>query len=197
MGFTSLAEAEGKLRSLGYEYAFQAAFPNSSQTLSAEHYGVAIEAYEATLTTPGPFDAYLQGDDEALSAQAQKGLALFLDTGCAGCHHGPLLGGNSVQTFGIFGRYWEATGSEQIDIGLAHQTQKAEDNYRFRVPMLRNIALTAPYFHDGSVRTLSEAVDIMARLQLSTTLAPEDIGALGAFLETLSGETPPHFAPPD
>jgi cytochrome c peroxidase len=196
MGFSSKEEAVELFARLGYLPAFRAAFPGDAQPLSAGNYGRAIEAYKATLTTPAPFDRFLAGDDAALTVQQKSGLRAFVATGCAGCHNGPLLGGTTLQRFGVLREYWLETGSANIDPGRYAITKKEEDRYRFRVPMLRNVARTAPYFHDGSIDRLDRAVSIMAAVQLGRTLNDATVAAIVAFLESLSGEIPLNFAPP-
>ena len=148
------------------------------------------------LKTPAAFDRYVGGEDGALSARQKKGLDAFIETGCASCHSGPLFGGTMFRKFGVNGDYWSATKSQKIDEGRFAVTKKEEDKYVFRVPMLRNIARTAPYFHDGSVGKLEDAIAIMARLQLGKTLDDAAVGDIAAFLESLSGETPVNYAPP-
>lgn len=151
---------------------------------------------EATLLTPGPFDRYLSGDDEALTAPQKLGLRLFSQVGCADFHRGPLLGGKGLRRFGVKKEYWTATGSEKRDEGLFESTKVESDRYRFRVSMLRNIARTGPYFHDGSVNGLREAVQIMADVQLGERLPDEKAGAIVPFLELLTGEVPKDYGPP-
>ncbi len=196
MGFASLEEAERKMRELGYEADFRRAYPDEAEPVSAASYGRAIEAYERTLITPAPFDAFLSGDDGALSTEQKAGLKTFVDIGCAECHSGPLLGGDSFQLFGVTQDYWTATGSAQIDPGRYEDTQKEMDKYVFRVSMLRNIARTGPYFHDGSVKDLGKAVQVMANVQLDVTLTDADLANLVAFLDALTGQVPAHFSPP-
>lgn len=196
MGFASKDAGIKKLAALGYEPAFHKAFPNDAEPLSARNYGRAIEAYEATLATPAPFDRFLAGDDRALSAAQQAGLRVFIATGCASCHNGALLGGTALQRFGVKKDYWTETGSEKIDTGRFAATKKEEDRYVFRVPMLRNIGKTAPYFHDGSVADLGRAVRVMASVQLGKTLDDKSASAIVAFLDSLSGGVPANYAPP-
>ena len=126
----------------------------------------------------------------------QAGLRAFIDVGCAGCHNGPLLGGTSYQRFGLTRDYWALTKSASPDPGRFAITKQEEDRNVFRVPMLRNVAKTAPYFHDGSVARLDEAVRVMGALQLGRTLDEDTVNAIVAFLETLTGEIPPNYAPP-
>ena len=123
-----------------------------------------------------------------------------MSMGCAGCHNGATVGGQSFQKFGITEDYWLATGSKEMDLlkgrdkGRYHDTKKDEDLYIFKVPQLRNVAMTPPYFHDGSVATLDDAVRVMARLQLGQKISDADVALIVAFLETLSGDVPPQFA---
>lgn len=196
LGFESPEAAVQRLRELDYEAAFSAAFPGESDPVSTRHFGTAIEAYEATLLTPAPFDRYLNGEHSALTKDQKAGLQLFIDKGCVDCHHGPLLGGESLEKFGTVRDYWTETGSKQVDEGLFLTTKKEEDRYRFRVSMLRNVAKTAPYFHDGSVSELADAVRIMGTVQLGIELPDTELTALVAFLRSLSGEVPTHYSPP-
>ncbi|UJF25085.1 cytochrome-c peroxidase [Suttonella sp. R2A3] len=149
----------------------------------------AIGAFERTLMTPSRFDAFIAGDAEALSEQELLGMQSFIDNGCVACHRGVNLGGDQFQKFGLVkGPYWQFTGSEQQDSGRFEVTQAESDKFIFRVPTLRNVAHTYPYFHDGSVSSLDNAVQIMAMAQLGKELPEADIANMVAFLETLSGE---------
>jgi cytochrome c peroxidase len=196
MGFVTRDALLPVLRSAGYEAAFRSAFPDDPEPIGTRNYGRAIEAYEATLATPAPFDRFLAGDASALDRRQKAGLRTFIDRGCVGCHDGALLGGGTFQRFGLFDDYWRVTGSSRVDSGRYAITKRDTDRYVFRVPMLRNVALTAPYFHDGSVPTLDAAVRAMAVLQLGRALGNDDVASIVAFLESLSGEVPAHYAPP-
>lgn len=147
----------------------------------------AITEFERTLVTPDSrFDRWLRGDEAALSAQELEGYRIFKLFGCAGCHNGPAVGGRTYQVMGSLNRFETdnpATGREAL-------TGRRSDRMRFKVPTLRNIELTYPYFHDGSARTLREAVDTMAWVQLNRRLAPEDNNSIVAFLRTLTGVLP-------
>jgi len=178
----------------GYAPLFQAAFPKDAHPLTVKSIAMAIAAYERTLVTPSRFDTYLAGDVAALSPAARAGLQTFMRTGCAACHNGVGVGGGMYQKFGIVEDYWIATGSRIIDKGRADVTKDPADLHVFRVPSLRNVAMTAPYFHDGSVATLPEAVRVMARVQLGLKLADPEVNDIVAFLESLTGELPPEFA---
>jgi cytochrome c peroxidase len=178
----------------GYAPLFAAAFPNEPQPMTIQNIAKAISAYERTLLTPSPFDAYLAGNQEALAPAARAGLTKFINTGCVACHNGVGIGGGMYQKFGVVEDYWKATGSDPIDKGRSDVTKDPADLYVFRVASLRNVARTPPYFHDGSVATLPEAVTVMARVQLGVTLSEADTRDIVAFLENLTGELPVNFA---
>ncbi len=192
-------EAEEKLKSLGYRPLFEKAFPNEADPVNAENWAKAIGAFERTLLTPAPFDRYLKGDQRAISKEAKIGLEKFMSVGCAGCHNGVTVGGQMYQKFGLLEDYWLATGSKEVealkgrDMGRWHDTQKPEDKFIFKVPQLRNVAMTPPYFHDGSVQKLDDAVRVMARLQLGKQLSDEDVKHIVTFLNTLTGDVPKTF----
>ncbi len=197
MGFATSEAAVQRLQELGYEPAFRKAYPNDTTPVSAANYGRAIEAYEKTLSTPSAFDRFLSGDNSAMSGPQKRGLQMFMETGCTTCHSGPLLGGGTLEMFGVVKDYWTATGSENIDLGRFEDTKQDDDKYVFRVSMLRNVARTGPYFHDGSVRELRKAVQIMADVQLGNSLTDEQAESIVEFLKALTGEVPEHFSPPE
>jgi cytochrome c peroxidase len=178
----------------GYGPLFAAVFSDEPQPMMIQNIAKAISAYERTLLTPSPFDAYLAGNQEALSSSARAGLAKFINTGCMACHNSVGIGGGIYQKFGVVEDYWKATGSDPVDKGRADVTKDPADLYVFRVASLRNVAMTPPYFHDGSVATLPEAVKVMARVQLGVTLSEADARDIVAFLESLTGELPASFA---
>ena len=196
MGFGSKDAGIAKLAELEYAPRFRAVYPQDAQPLNPQNYARALAAYQATLVTPAPFDRFLAGDDGALGTRQQAGLRAFMATGCGGCHHGPNLGGSMLQRFGVVKEYWSETGSQKIDQGRFAVTKKEEDRFVFRVPMLRNVAKTAPYFHDGSVDSLERAVRIMASVQLGRALDDATLGDIVAFLESLTGAVPSNYAPP-
>jgi len=173
-----------------YQDMFAAAFPESKKPLTYENIRLAIAAFERTLLTPSKWDDYLKGNTAALSEQEQKGLETFISVGCITCHTGSLIGGNMFQKFGLFGNYWELTGSENIDLGRMKETNNEMDKYMFKVPSLRNIAKTWPYFHDGSVKDLKEAAVIMAKLGLNKDLTEEQADDIVIFLNALTGDLP-------
>jgi cytochrome c peroxidase len=196
MGFAKADDVVPVLKQLAYDDAFRAAFPGSADPVTSANYAKALQTYQRTLRTPAPFDAFLKGDNQALSQRQLAGLQKFVANGCVACHGGALLGGNAFQKFGIVQDYWKATGSTTIDAGRFTATKNEADRYVYRVPMLRNIDKTGPYFHDGSVDKLDDAVRIMASVQLGRQLPDEDVGDIVAFLRSLTGAIPQHYAAP-
>ena len=179
-GFESADEFEAKLAALpGMPERFAALFPGE-RPLSLANFGAALGAFERTLVTTSRFDRWLDGDDAALTAAEKKGLATFISTGCVACHAGRTVGGGMFQKLGLVKPY------PTKDEGRAKVTGNPADAYVFKVPMLLGVAETGPYFHDGSVATLEEAVRLMASHQLGKELAPEELAAILAFLRALS-----------
>lgn len=160
--------------------------------ITSKNIQTAIATFERSLITPNaPIDRYLQGDENALSDEQKKGYQLFKDYGCSACHQGVLIGGNMFQKIGIFRTLKELEIKE--DLGRFMVTKNPADKYSFKVPSLRNIALTAPYFHDGQTSNLTEAVKIMAAAQLGQEIPDSDIKKIVAFLHALTGDIPdPH-----
>jgi cytochrome c peroxidase len=151
----------------------------------------AIEEFERTLTTPNSrFDQWLLGNNEAITAEELKGYNLFKQYNCATCHVGPNLGGLSYELMGLRNHYFEARGMEltEEDNGRYKETKNERDRHRFKVPGLRNIALTWPYYHDGTRLTMDDAVRDMALYQCDVKLSDADTKAIVAFLHTLTGE---------
>ncbi len=174
-----------------YVEMFRKAFPKDKDPVTFDNMARAIEAFEATLLTPdSPFDLYLKGDEKALTDMQKKGLALFIDKGCAGCHNGINIGGHDYYPFGVV----EKPGADVLppeDKGRFQVTRTADDEYVFRAAPLRNVAITAPYFHSGKVWSLKQAVAIMGDTQLGKgTLSDSDVEAITAFLESLTGKQP-------
>lgn len=196
LGFDSAADIVPVLDRSGYRDLFAKAFPDDVEPISAESFGLALEAYQRTLRTPARFDRWLDGDDAALTEVELRGLERFITIGCAGCHDGPLLGGTRLERFGITEDYRPHTGSTGTDTGRMRATGNESDRDVFRVQPLRNVSMTAPYFHDGSVPDLRTAARIMARVQLGRTLTDAELDELVAFLRALAGEVPAHYAPP-
>ena len=193
-GLPSFDTAVARLKALGYGAEFAAAFPSDTAPVSAVNWGAAIGAYERTLATPAPLDAYLRGNIRALSERANAGLATFLGIGCGGCHNGVGIGGGRYARFGLVKPYWIETGSAVVDSGRYSVTKDSSDLFVFKVPSLRNVAMTPPYFHDGSVATLPAAVRTMGRVQLGRELTSREIDDIVAFLGSLTGTLPDNFA---
>lgn len=173
-----------------YIERFKASFPDEADPVTFDNMAVAIEAFEATLITPNArFDQYLGGADDALTSDEKEGLALFMDKGCAACHAGVNFGGQQYFPFGLVTR----PGADILppgDRGRVEVTNTASDEYVFRAAPLRNIELTAPYFHSGAVWDLEEAVAVMGTSQLGTELNDEQVQKITAFLRTLTGDIP-------
>lgn len=194
MGIPDEKTAVNRIRAIQeYPALFAQAFPGEKDPITYNNIATAIAEFEKSLATPCNFDKYLSGDMKVLTEEEHKGLQLFVEKGCVSCHMGPGLGGSMYQKFGLVnGPYWTYTGSKRQDKGRSDITKRADDEYFFKVPSLRNIAKTAPYFHDGSVATLEEAVRIMGTAQLGQDLKEEEVKAIVAFLNTLTGEIPAH-----
>ena len=173
-----------------YVSRFKAAFPGQEDPVTFDNMATAIEAFEATLITPNArFDKFLRGDDKALNQQEKEGLSLFMNKGCAACHGGVNFGGQDYFPFGLVTK----PGADILpagDKGRFAVTETASDQYVFRAAPLRNIELTAPYFHSGAVWSLEEAVAVMGTAQLGTELSGEEVKSIVAFLKTLTGEVP-------
>jgi cytochrome c peroxidase len=164
-----------------YRKMFKAAFPGEEKPINYHNFARAVAAFERTLITRDRFDDFLKGDDKALDARELQGLNLFLTVGCTTCHISPTIGGSMYQKIGLVHPY-----ANTIDVGRFKITSEDGDQYRFKVPSLRNVALTYPYFHDGQARDLRSAVKQMAYMQLGKELTDEEISSLTAFLGSLS-----------
>lgn len=159
--------------------------------LTADNVLNAIATFERSLVTVNSrFDRYLRGDRQAITRLEEEGYRRFSEFGCISCHQGMLVGGNMFQKFGVLGDYFAGRSVSEADLGRFAVTGREEDRHVFKVPSLRNVSRTAPYFHDGSATTLDQAVLIMARYQLGRELSGEDVEAIVAFLGTLDGELP-------
>jgi cytochrome c peroxidase len=173
-----------------YMREFRAIWPDGIKAANIQN---AIAEFERSLITPGSaFDRYLKGDVQALSPEARKGWDLFRNLGCIACHQGVNLGGNMFANLGVMGNFFADRDKplSKSDLGRYNVTGREEDRYVFKVPTLRNIALTAPYFHDGSIARLEQTIEAMARYQLGIELSDQDKSALVAFLQSLSGRLP-------
>ena len=166
----------------GYPKMFKDAFPEDADPLTYDNFGKAVGAFERKLVTPSPFDKFLEGDVTALNDRQIEGLDLFISTGCTACHSGELLGGKMYQKLGAVEPY------KTEDLGRYNVTKNDADKYVFKVPSLRNVAETGPYFHDGQVKGLKKAVKLMAKHQLGKEMSDEDAEKISAFLKSLTGE---------
>jgi cytochrome c peroxidase len=169
----------------GYEDKFKAAFPGDKDPITFDNYAKAVGAFERKLVTPSKWDAYLKGDKAALSEDEKKGAAAFVAAGCTACHSGVHLGGSMYQKLGLV-KPWANT----KDKGRGDLLKDPTQEMMFKVPSLRNIAKTAPYFHDGSAATLDDAVKLMAQHQLGKELSADELKSIVTFLNALTG-TPP------
>ncbi len=174
----------------GYRAAFAAAFPGDPAPFTLANAQRALAVFQATLITPNaPFDRYLRGDAAALNGDQKQGLQLFISKGCAECHNGINLGGNQYAPFGIL----ERPGADLLprnDKGRFLVTDTVGDQYVFKVPQLRNVAVTAPYFHSGRAAGLAQSVEVMAASQIGAPVNAEETARITAFLESLTGEPP-------
>ena len=190
-GMPSYETVERRLREInGYTDLFKKSFPKDNDPITVDNFAKAVGAFERTLITPSPFDAFLKGKKEALKEQEKRGLKTFIETGCVMCHSGAYVGGQMYQTFGLIEPYWKYTKSEEIDEGRYTVTKNEMDKYVFKVPVLRNVAKTSPYFHDGSVDKLVAAVFIMGKVQLGRDLTGSQIEDIISFLRSLTGSIP-------
>ncbi len=174
----------------GYTAMFKEAFPNDKDPVTVDNFAKAVGAFERTLVTPAPFDDFMQGNASALTVPQKRGLATFMDAGCITCHFSPYLGGQMYQKFGVFEPYAKYTKSPSPDEGRFAVTKNPSDKFVFKVPVLRNVAQTPPYFHDGSVDNLADAVMIMAKIQLAKDLTKEQAADIVAFFSSLTGKIP-------
>ena len=171
-----------------YVQAFRKAFPDEKQPLKFANIGVAIGAFERGLVTPSRWDDFLQGNKQALTASEQEGLSVFAEVGCADCHTGEFLGGSMLKKAGVV-QPWP----NQQDPGREGVTKNEGDRMMFKVPTLRNIMKTGPYFHDGSVKTVEDAVSMMGKHQLGMALTQEEVASIVTWLGSLTGEIPTEY----
>jgi cytochrome c peroxidase len=181
MGMPNEETVLERLKEAGYVALFEKAFPDCEKPLTYDNYAEAVAAFERTLITRDRFDDFLAGDQRALNRREKEGLALFMEVGCADCHNGALLGGTEFRKLGEVEPY-----ANEEDLGRFEVTKKEEDKFVFKVPSLRNVAITRPYFHDGKVKSLPDAVNLMAELQLGTELEEEDTRKIVAFLRSMT-----------
>jgi cytochrome c peroxidase len=178
----------------GYQEMFAMAFPGEKDPINYGNIQKSIAAFERGLITPSRFDEYLSGKENALTGEEKKGLQTFIDVGCTACHSGTVLGGQMYQKFGLAGNYWDFTHSSKVDNGRFLVTNNEADKFIFKVPSLRNIEKTHPFFHDGSVTDLNEAVKVIAKLQLNKDLTDQEVMEIVTFLKTLTGKVPEDLA---
>lgn len=192
MGMPDAETVVARLKKIpGYVAAFKAAFPEDAAPVSYDNLGKAIGAFERNLVTPSRWDRYLAGDRTALNKDETSGLKLFTDLGCMTCHTGEFVGGSMFQKVGVV-----APWPNQADQGRYEVTKVDSDRMLFKVPSLRDVAKTAPYFHDGSAKTLEEAVAMMARHQIGEELSGDDIRLIVAWLGALTGDIPDTYIQP-
>ena len=183
MGMPNAQAVEEKIRGIEeYRQLFAQAFPGEAEPINYDNLAQAIAAFERTLRTNDRFDDFLNGDLAALNEKELEGLATFMKHNCQLCHDGPLLGGGIFEKLGQRDRQYE----NQSDLGRFEVTKEEKDKMVFKVPMLRNVALTAPYYHDGKLATLADAVRSMGELQALVDLSDQEVDALVAFLGTLN-----------
>jgi len=179
------------LKKLGKDAAYPAAFSKLyAGGMTATNIKDAIATFERSLITPNSrFDQFLQGNAAALTAPEKHGYDLFQSYGCASCHQGVNLGGNMFEKMGLMGDYFADRGNvTEADNGRFNVNHNPESLHEFRVPSLRNVALTAPYFHDGNAATLEEAIAVMVKYQLGRAMPAGDLNDIAAFLRSLTGE---------
>jgi cytochrome c peroxidase len=185
---SSWSDVERKVAAVpDYRKWFSASYEDG---VTADNIRDAIANYERTLITPNArFDRYLRGDAQAITAEEKAGYAKFKQYGCIACHQGINVGGNMFEKFGVMGDYFASRGNPtEADLGRYAVTKEDGDQHVFKVPSLRNVALTAPYFHDGSAGSLDAAVEVMFRYQLGRVASRADERAIISFLKTLTGE---------
>ena len=182
MGMPDEQAVEEKVRDIAeYQSAFSLAFPGNEPAITYQNIAEAIAAFERTLITPSRFDDFMNGDSGALSEAEQRGLNDFIKIDCKSCHDGKLLGGEAYEPLGKENPY-----ENQADLGVYALTKDEDDRMVFKVSPLRNVALTAPYFHDGKIQTLDEAVRKMGKLQLDKELTDQQASDIASFLKALT-----------
>jgi len=189
MAMTSSGEVEERLRHIpGYVAAFKAAFPGEAEPVTFDNMARAIGVFERKLVTPSRWDKFLAGDRTAITVQEMQGHHEFMHNGCVTCHTGTYVGGANFQRLGAQKPWPVAT-----DLGRIEVTKAATDRMVFKVPSLRNVEKTGPYFHDGKVETLDKAVKLMGEYQLGENLSATQVKAITAWLHTLTGEIPREY----
>lgn len=189
MALKDAKAAEATLRSIpGYVEAFKKAFPEAKEPVTFDNMALAIGAFERKLVTPAPWDAFVKGDAKALTKEQKAGFVTFTKVGCPTCHLSNLFGGNIFQKLGLL-KPWP----NDKDKGRFEVTKKDEDKMMFKVPSLRNIEKTGPYFHDGSEKDLGNAIKLMAKHQLAKELTDAQVTSIKTFLGALTGKLPTDY----
>lgn len=189
MAMPDEARVVDTLRSIPqYVELFGKAFPDEEDPVSFDNMANAIGAFERKLITPSRWDDFLKGDKDALSVAEKKGFNTFVESGCMACHAGANLGGHMYQKAGLI-KPWP----NDKDLGRFDVTGEESDKFMFKVPSLRNIEKTAPYFHDGSVESLDEAIQVMAVHQVGKELSADEVKSIATFLKALTGELPTDY----
>jgi cytochrome c peroxidase len=192
MAMPDPARVEATLRSIpGYVEAFKKAFPKDAEPVTLDNAAKAIGVFERGLVTPSRFDKFLRGDQKALTSKEKAGLKTFVEVGCTTCHNGAAVGGSSFQKLGLIEPY-----DDQSDLGRFGITKDEADRMKFRVPSLRNVAKTGPYFHHGKLTKLDDVVRTMAKHQLGKKLEAKEVGQIVAFLNALTGDLPKAYIKP-
>ena len=188
-GIPDAAFLEKKLRAIPeYQTLFKKVYPNDAEPITFANITNVIGDFERQLLPKSKFDDYLDGNENTLNEQEKKGLNAFMDNGCTTCHSGVAIGGQLMQKLGLYGEYSRLTNSQKVDMGLYERTKKEGDQYMFKVANLRNVEKTYPYFHDGSVASLKEAIIIMGKLQVNKEISDADAKDIQAFLKTLTSD---------
>jgi cytochrome c peroxidase len=186
MGMPNENEVLKRLKSdSSYVNLFKIAFKGEKEPITYKNITKAIASFERTLLTPSKFDKFLKGDKNALNNKEKEGLRTFMSKGCTSCHNGVTVGGQMFQKFGLVSPY-----QYQKDLGRFEVTKNENDKFVFKVPSLRNVAKTSPYFHDGKVKDLKEAIKTMGKTQLGINLTNKEIENIEAFLNSLTGDIP-------
>jgi cytochrome c peroxidase len=189
MGMKSPQAVKAVLKSIpGYRVAFERAFPGQADPVTFNNMAKAVGAFERRLVTPSRWDAFLRGDREAITPEEQEGFRTFVAAGCSTCHAGALVGGESYQKLGVAKTYPDASDKGRYDV-----TKNATDEFVFKVPSLRNVAETAPYYHNGKVANLDEAVAQMEEYEMGKTLSPAEVKSIVCWLKTLTGSIPREY----
>jgi len=184
MAMPSEKEVINRLLNKGYLEQFAKAFPNHTSPINLDTISVALASFQRTLITSDRFDEYLAGNTNAINRDEKEGLAVFIKRGCVACHNGPVLGGKLFMKMGLVHPY-----PNKIDKGMAKVTGNPADSYFFKVPSLRNILNTAPYFHDGAAATIEQAIEDTGWHQLGIKISNKDVRAIKVFFNTLDNQT--------